>query len=318
MRFWWVNQKKTHRQEIGGRYMWSPKTRSDGARNEFYLNMRRVDAGDIVFSFYKQCVQHMGIVTRPAVGWRKPPEFGKVGEKWDQEGWLVSVIWHEVPAPLSPKSIIEELRPTLPEKYAPLKSDGNGKELYLAAVPQAMADVLLEHLGSWADEVVQIARHQPALDGPLEELEAAEEREIENDDALSDTEKMQLQNARLGQGKFRSNLESVEHACRVTGVSDHRLLIASHIKPWRSCRTKRERLDGHNGLLLSPHVDHLFDKGYITFSDDGDMRTARELPPEQLSLMGLPEPAEVNVGAFSEQQKAYLAYHRKHIFKEDV
>jgi hypothetical protein len=51
MRFWWVNQNQTFRQEVKGGYLWSPKLKADGARNPFYDSMREVSPGDIVFSF---------------------------------------------------------------------------------------------------------------------------------------------------------------------------------------------------------------------------------------------------------------------------
>jgi predicted restriction endonuclease len=47
-------------------------------------------------------------------------------------------------------------------------------------------------------------------------------------------------------------------------------LIASHIKPWRSANNQ-ERIDGSNGLLLAPHVDLLFDRGLISFTDEGSL-----------------------------------------------
>ncbi len=74
----------------------------------------------------------------------------------------------------------------------------------------------------------------------------------------------------MGQGKFRANVQSVERACRVTKVERPEHLVASHTKPWRDS-TNEERLDGENGLLLTPTIDHLFDKGFISFEDKGDL-----------------------------------------------
>jgi len=50
-RYWWVNQNQTSRAEVRGSFMWSPKRNANGARNQFYENMRDVSPGDIVFSF---------------------------------------------------------------------------------------------------------------------------------------------------------------------------------------------------------------------------------------------------------------------------
>ena len=61
-RYWWVNHKQTHRQEIDGRYLWSPKRRSDGARNQFYVNMRRAAPGDLVLSYANGAIGYLGRV----------------------------------------------------------------------------------------------------------------------------------------------------------------------------------------------------------------------------------------------------------------
>ncbi len=86
--------------------------------------------------------------------------------------------------------------------------------------------------------------------------ERAQERDIELA-SISTTQKQQLIMARVGQGDFRINVQKIESKCRITGLTDKRLLIASHIKPWK-VSSNEERLDGHNGLLLSPYIDKLF------------------------------------------------------------
>ena len=57
MRFWWVNHKQTHAQEITGRYLWSPKRNQNGNRNQSYDNMREALPGDIVFSYVKRIAE---------------------------------------------------------------------------------------------------------------------------------------------------------------------------------------------------------------------------------------------------------------------
>jgi putative restriction endonuclease len=58
-----------------------------------------------------------------------------------------------------------------------------------------------------------------------------------------------------GQGKFRERVSMIERACRITQVNRPEHLIASHCKPWRDCESNDERLDGENGLLLTPTVE---------------------------------------------------------------
>jgi len=125
MRFWWVNQNQTHREEIRGNFMWSPKTNAKGARNQFYDNMRQVAPGDIVFSFYDTRIQAVGVVTGAAQTARKP-DFGNAGLNWSEEGWFVPVYYCAFETPIRPKDHIAILRHFLPPKYSPLQATGDG------------------------------------------------------------------------------------------------------------------------------------------------------------------------------------------------
>lgn len=85
------------------------------------------------------------------------------------------------------------------------------------------------------------------------------------------TEAERLVVQRVGQDIFRERLISYwQGQCPLTGISDSALLRASHIKPWKDCESDVERLDVHNGLLLSALWDAAFDKGLLSFSDSGE------------------------------------------------
>ena len=118
--------------------------------------------------------------------------------------------------------------------------------------------------------------------------------------------------ARRGQGLFRSRVQAIETQCRVTGVNSEKFLIASHIKPWKSS-DNIERLDGNNGLFLSPHIDRLFDGGFISFEKSGEMLVSPQL---DLSVL---EKWSVNpnkkYGKFNDEQGYFLDYHSKELFK---
>jgi predicted restriction endonuclease len=94
---------------------------------------------------------------------------------------------------------------------------------------------------------------------------------------------------------------------------DRRHLRAVHIKPWESC-DERERLDGNNGLLLSPHVAHLFERGYVSFADNGQMLVAGQLNSTVLKRWAISVP--ITARAFVSKQKPYLAWHREHVFEK--
>lgn len=127
------------------------------------------------------------------------------------------------------------------------------------------------------------------------------------------TERLALAKARIGQGKFKDAVSKIMSACPFTGISDLSLLRASHIKPWAVCNN-HERLDGQNGLMLSPHLDALFDKGLISFDDDGKMIACRKaLQPIQAWHID----TSVKL-LMSNKTKDLMAYHRQHIFQNEV
>ena len=80
------------------------------------------------------------------------------------------------------------------------------------------------------------------------------------DETTTETEKKNLVSTRIGQGQFRKDLIDYWKGCAATGYRNSRLLIASHIKPWRLA-DHQERLDPYNGLLLVPNLDKAFDLG---------------------------------------------------------
>lgn len=146
-------------------------------------------------------------------------------------------------------------------------------------------------------------------------LEKAVLERIRSSPAYDATTRAQLIEARVGQGRFRKAVLEREPACRLTGIRHAACLVASHIKPWRDC-DDRERLDGANGLMLSPHVDHLFDTGQISFSDEGYLLLAPSLDTDILRAWHID--ADANVGPFAVDQTGYLAYHRRFVFGQLV
>lgn len=171
-----------------------------------------------------------------------------------------------------------------------------------------MASELIRLIGEEARQVVNDLRDHELDDSKCDKVE----NDIEADSTISETDKQQLVKSRRGQGLFRTRVERIEKSCRVTGTSRRQHLIAGHIKPW-SISTNAERLDGENGFLFSPHIDHLFDRGYISFSDDGKILISKEFDTEVLRQWGLS--TDKHIGAFTNKQKTYLAYHRENVFK---
>ena len=308
MKYYWVNQNQTYHHEVQGGYLWSPKTSANNRRNPFYDSMRDVKIGDTIFSFKDTLIKAIGIVTKPAYTSTKPLEFGEVGENWGTEGWAVEVDFHEINNAIRPKDNMDVLLPTLPNKYSPLQANGNGiQSVYLANIPEVMANTIMQLIGTEAEEIVSTFSVEQILN--VENENKIEEAILQNT-SMQETEKTQLSKSRRGQGIFRTNLERIEKRCRLTHLEIKKYLIASHIKPWRDS-SNFERLDGNNGLLLSPHIDKLFDKGFISFSDNGDLIISNKLNQKILDSWSIKRLS--NVGLFNIEQMKYLDYHRKNI-----
>lgn len=101
-------------------------------------------------------------------------------------------------------------------------------------------------------------------DAPLREFETR----VANLPRTTEAERLVVQ--RIGQDIFRARLMDYwQGRCPLTGITDAALLRASHIIPWAECETDAERLDVHNGLLLSALWDAAFDRALVTFDDQG-------------------------------------------------
>lgn len=125
----------------------------------------------------------------------------------------------------------------------------------------------------------------------------------------TEAERMVVQ--RVGQNLFRSALLDYWNGrCCVTGLAVPGLLRASHIKPWANCESDDERLDVFNGLLLAPHIDALFDGGWISFSDEGCVLVSDTLPPSARTQLGVF--SDWRVHHLKSAHLQYLEYHRAH------
>jgi hypothetical protein len=128
------------------------------------------------------------------------------------------------------------------------------------------------------------------------------------------TEAERLVVQRVGQDVFRAGLlEYWDGRCAVTGLAVPELLRASHIKPWADCDTDAERLDVFNGLLLAPHLDAVFDKGFVTVASDRTVVVSEELDVAARALLALDRAAAVE--RLAPQHERYLSWHRTRVFR---
>lgn len=147
------------------------------------------------------------------------------------------------------------------------------------------------------------------------EIQPIEQRQIEllNENIeFSETEREQIIVSRVGQGRFRDIIINKYHRCIVTGISDSRLLIASHIKPWRSANNY-ERLSSENGLLLSPLFDKLFDAGLITFKNNGMIAISNSISITDKVIINIDE-ERTYLHDMSYELRKNMQYHNDVIF----
>lgn len=288
--YWWVSHNQMHRMELAGGYIWCPQTKKNGGTRETWTNVSRVRKGDIVFSYARKKIQAVGVAIEDAADASAPTGYSS----WNDQGWRVAIKWERLECPFSPKNHWDEIARLFPSLHSPMREDGGGNLTYLAALSDTLGLKLLEIAGLENEDAIALV-----------------DRDIIEQSGLDRTEVERLYQARVGQGLYRRNVIEVEPRCRVTGVSKLDLLIASHIKPWRQS-SNRERLDGNNGLMLSPHIDKLFDAGWISFSDSGDVLVATPEVGQILSVWGV-DPS-LNIGSFNADQCKYLDYHRGKLF----
>lgn len=303
--YWWVSQNQTYRHEVPGNFMWSPKANSRGGKVPSYDFMKDMKIGDVVFSFADTYIKAIGVVTSPAQSSVKP-DFGNAGANWSDDGWLVDVAFQELgAAQFKPKDHMGLLTPALPRELSPIRADGGGNQIYLAKISKEMADILIALSKGVGDSILEDLSQNLEFTIPGEDVSEVDEIEMRTDIGL--TQKTQMIKSRRGQGVFKANVRLIEHSCRVTKITNPKHLIASHIKPWAKS-DDIEKLSGFNGLLLAPHIDHLFDKGFISFKDNGNLILSTQLDNSVINNWGIEKNA--NVGSFRKEQQQFLEYHR--------
>jgi hypothetical protein len=182
---------------------------------------------------------------------------------------------------------------------------------YLYQLPDALGVYYFELLGADTTQLSERGReerHVEQVDDRSDEIE----RDILSRTDIGPTERRGLALSRRGQGYFKKRVAEFEPGCRITGLTEKTHLRASHIKPWNVCDDV-DRLDGANGLLLSPHVDHLFDRGFISFKKDGAIIRSTSLSDAVVTRWHLDLIS--SAGSFTRRQDRFLEFHRDSILK---
>src|SRR5260370_29062726 len=282
--------------------------------------MREVAPSDWIFSFVDTRIAAVGIAKSYCWECPKPAEFGSTGQNWENIGWRVNVSFAPLLNKIRPKDHMDVLRSVLPQRYSPLQANGNGfQSIYLTDLSPSFAEVLSGLIGNEVRPLLAGTSVDAAVeDGRIvtgDDLDVWERRleeQVETDVSVTKTDREAIVRARVGQGLFKQRVMQIETSCRITGVNNLSHLVASHSKPWRDS-TNEERLDGENGLLLTPSIDHLFDRGFIGFDDSSDPIISPVSHRPHVRTMGVETNPSVNVGQFTDGQRQFLDYHRNSV-----
>lgn len=120
------------------------------------------------------------------------------------------------------------------------------------------------------------------------------------------TEKDIMTKVRVLQSKYRKNLLKKLKYCPITQISDKRLLVASHIKPW-CISSSYEKLDPFNGFILSPLYDKLFDRGLITFTKKKELIISSSLSKDTVNKLNIKEGIYPELPVLGREE--YLKFH---------
>jgi hypothetical protein len=260
-----------------------------------------VRAGDIVFSYVNQTICAISVAQTSAYDSTRPLEF-TAQELWKQDGRQIDTIYEDVYSPLAIPPIASELMEHLPEHYSPLTRNGTGNQGYLFSLPDRAGRLLLSKIGS--------------IDPAGQRLDGGERLAIRaiRRSNLDQTEKEAIIKSRIGQGRFREDLDNLwNSSCAITGVTVRSLLRASHIKPWASS-DNRERLDPFNGLLLCAQYYAAFDDGLISFDSTGAIIQSPLIDPEEWDRAHIDR--SVKLRSVNSKQAKYLEHHREQIFRD--
>jgi len=133
------------------------------------------------------------------------------------------------------------------------------------------------------------------------------------DEDIKGFDQLRSVKTRVNQELFRKRLLAIYNSkCPITGLDDDKLLLASHIIPWKDDKTNR--LNPRNGVLLSALWDKAFDKGLISFSKDYEIIVSPNLKGVTREYFIEYKKAKVNFPKDFPPEIEFLEYHNNYVF----
>lgn len=273
MEFYWVNIGSTYRTVIDHRFLWAPINSISPTGQEItrvhWDNVSEVKTGDIIFCYYNQRISFLARATADSYQNLKPHD--RSFKDWERIGYQVDVEIIDLDRAILRDDISAEFMLRFNHRTTPslFKNNAEVNVIYMAHLPVDAGLFLLEAVGQ-----IKLLENSLIDQGNLDKKR------------ILPTTRDALVKARVGQGKFRSDLiKRWNGMCALTSLKTVDILIASHIDAWALC-DNTARLDPDNGLLLAPHIDKLFDFGMISFTNDGRLLAKESLSAEDRDILG--------------------------------
>lgn len=284
MSFYWVNLGGTHNEVKDNLFLWAPY--DEQRRLKHWDVVAQVKEGDIIFCAYGSYVYHVAIAQADAFKAERPATRKKQGGY----GYQVNIAFEPNAHPVLKSQLAPDFLSRFNESCSTKVFTHKGvAQFYMSRLSTEAGLFLLDSVGLSGDPIhtVQELSQQSA--------------------AVTEREALIL--ARIGQGQFRQDLLARWNGgCALTGLKNQSLLVASHIVPWADA-TNAERLTADNGLPLVVHIDCLFDRGLISFGDDGTLLLSDSLGDNERKVFNFARYKGIN--GLTDGNRHFLRRHRK-------
>jgi putative restriction endonuclease len=301
-------QGQTYQEDKELGIIWVPQQDKGGYVPHSWKRMTEVLKGDVVFHYVKGNILAISIANEGCVV-EKKSTFMENNDRWNDEGYLVKLQYHELDNPVNIREHFNEISPLLPVKYSPFNEDANGNQGYLYPCNEELTIKLLELIIE--TNIYQISVEQ--LEFGIDDVKETEHNTLIP--VITETESEAKTKIRIGQQKFRKELFPLwSGMCALCGIDLPELVRATHSKPWKDS-TNDERLDPYNGVLLCCNHEALYNHGFISFDGQGRLHISPIIKEEEYRKFELNPMTKVKPHP---ESRDYFKWHKKHIYKTNI
>lgn len=280
MKFFIAMQNELYELQREQQILSCPQKDAFGNIPHYYARMIELSQGDKIFHYTNGNIVAIGIVDKPTVA-----RFNESNNTY----YFTSKIHYEIITnPLHIRSYWDELKQLLPTEYSAFQKNGHDNGGFLYPCDENLASLLIV-------KIALLNQTEPVM------------QEILETDAKIQTK------MRLGHQAYKEKLLQLwNNECVICKINIQELLRASHAKPWRDSNNQ-ERLDPYNGLLLCAHHDALFDKGFISFNEQGEILLSEELLKSDPYIYSINPDTKIYL---YEENLRYILWHQSYVFKK--